>query len=396
MRILFFSSYFYPYTSGITTYPLKLLTYLSKKHEITVLTFKHDNKLSDKEIVNQIKIVRLPYWFKISKGFISPQSVIYFIKYVKNCDLLILNIPNFEGILLALFSKLFRIKIISIFHCLVFPDRSLFLKIITFFLNMSIYLQLSFSQMIIGYTQDYVNSTWVGRIFKKKIKIVLPPIEIHHSKQIKTRLIASLQNKDIIIGYAGRVASEKGLEILIDAINIIRHSDPLRQNYSEACPSRIKLVIAGPYGKIVVGEMQYYQKIVKLLKTSQVTYELLGNLEGYNLVNFYKLISILVLPSINQTEAFGMVQVEAMLYGTPVVASDLPGVRVPIQLTKMGIITPPKDSMAIAEAITTIINNRSQYTNKKLVLNAKLIFDIKKTYRFYDQLLKTMSLRGMK
>ena len=62
----------------------------------------------------------------------------------------------------------------------------------------------------------------------------------------------------------------------------------------------------------------------------------------------------------------------------------------------MGIITPPKDSMAIAEAITTIINNRSQYTNKKLVLNAKLIFDIKKTYRFYDQLLKTMSLRGMK
>ena len=49
--------------------------------------------------------------------------------------------------------------------------------------------------------------------------------------------------------------------------------------------------------------------------------------------SFYKSIDLLVLPSINQTEAFGMVQAEAIA-GTPVIAGNLPGVRIPIKLTK--------------------------------------------------------------
>ncbi len=63
-------------------------------------------------IINQIKIIRIPYWFKISKGFISPQSIVYFIKYVKNCDLVLLNIPNFEGGLLALIPEIYQKRII--------------------------------------------------------------------------------------------------------------------------------------------------------------------------------------------------------------------------------------------------------------------------------------------
>ena len=47
--------------------------------------------------------------------------------------------------------------------------------------------------------------------------------------------------------------------------------------------------------------------------------------------SFYTCIDVLVVPSINSTEAFGLVQVEAMMMGVPVVASDLPGVRVPVQ-----------------------------------------------------------------
>jgi len=379
MRILFFSPYFYPYTSGITTYPFKLLSNLSRKHQVTIITFKHNNKLLDKETVNQIKIIRIPYWFKISKGFISPQSVICFIKNIRNSDLVILNIPNFEGILLALISKLYKIKIISIFHCLVFSDHSLVSKIITSFLNVSIYLQLSFSQVIVGYTQDYVNSTWVGKIFNKKIKIILPPIEIKNTMQQETQLNVSLRNNDIVIGYAGRIATEKGLEYLIRAIQKIKKTK-----------NNTRLLLAGPYGKEVAGEMLYYQRIIESLNNSRVSYQMLGNLEGNNLINFYKSISVLVLPSINQTEAFGMVQAEAMLCGTPVIASDLPGVRIPIQLTNMGIITPPKDANAIAKAIIIVIKKHTRYTNETLIANAKSIFDINKTYKFYENLLTTL------
>ena len=48
---------------------------------------------------------------------------------------------------------------------------------------------------------------------------------------------------------------------------------------------------------------------------------------------------------INSTESFGMVQVEAMTCGTPVVASDLPGVRQPARMTGMGKIIPPADAL---------------------------------------------------
>ena len=82
-----------------------------------------------------------------------------------------------------------------------------------------------------------------------------------------------------------------------------------------------------------------------------------------------------------------MVQVEAMLLGTPVIASNLPGVRVPIRLTKMGILVQPKNSEQITEAINKILKNKKKYSNQKLIKNASKIFDIKKVYKFYDNLI---------
>ena len=66
---------------------------------------------------------------------------------------------------------------------------------------------------------------------------------------------------------------------------------------------------------------------------------------------FYKTCNLLVLPSINNTESLGMVQVEALMSGTPVVSTDLPGVRQPAIQSGFGNVVPIKDSKALAEAI---------------------------------------------
>jgi glycosyltransferase involved in cell wall biosynthesis len=118
----------------------------------------------------------------------------------------------------------------------------------------------------------------------------------------------------------------------------------------------------------------------------------LGNLSEKRLGAFYKAIDVLVLPSINSTEAFGMVQAEAMLLGTPVVATNLPGVKIPISLTKMGIIVEPKNEKQLAEAISEILKNRKKYTNKNLIKNAEKIFNIKNVYQFYDNLVYQTNL----
>ena len=375
MKILFFSPYFYPYTSGVTTYPQKILSYLSKKNEIEVLTFKYDKKLEPEEMYDKYKILRMNYWFKISKGFISPQSIFYFLNKINMADIVILNQPNFEGLFLALLGKLFHKKIISIFHCQVFLEGNFLIKIINFVLNTSIKLQLYLSDKIVVYTKDYINSLPNLKPFRKKTVFTFPPIDRLKVDKNYFSKLKKIKKTDIWIGYSGRVASEKGIEYLVQSINRL----DIKKN--------IRLILAGPYGKEVVGENIYYEKIVKVLKKYKIKNIFLGNLTSKQLGAFYKSIDVLVLPSINQTEAFGIVQVEAMIAGTPVITSNLPGVRMPIKLTKMGIIVEPKNIDQLSQAIRDVLKNKNKFVNDKLIKNAQEIFNIKETYKVYDKLL---------
>ncbi|MEK7079131.1 MAG: glycosyltransferase family 4 protein [Patescibacteria group bacterium] len=372
MRLLFFSPYYYPYISGLTTYPFKILKYLAKNNEITVLTFPHNEKVKRKEKMDGYTIKRLPYLFKISKGFISPQSLYYFLKESLRSDVIILNQPNFEGLCLAIIGVLLRKKIISLFHCKLHLSGNIFSKFINVMVDVSVFIQLSLSTSIIGYTKDYVSSIWMMRFFKDKTKFTLPPIEkLTPDKKFELQLLKEKSDK-VWIGFAGRIAQEKGLEYLIDAMRGMKNTE---------------LILAGPYGKDVAGENSYYQHILSLLQQSNTPHRFLGNLRGCQLGTFYKVIDVLILPSINQTEAFGMVQAESMMSGTPVIASNLPGVRVPIRLTKMGLLVEPKNSQQLKDAIKKILADKLTYSSETLHWNAEKIFDIKKVFRFYDKLI---------
>ena len=193
MKILFFSPYFYPYISGVTISPKRILDHLSKKNEITVLTFAKSRQ-------RQEKITYLPYLFKISKGFISPQSLIYFFKYAKKTDLIILNQPNFEGLFLAIFGKIFHKKIISIFHCQVFLEGNFLTKVINFALDLSMKIQLHLSDKIVVYTKDYIDSLPYFKKLGNKTSEILPPIEkFLPDKKFQNKLL-KLKEKNIWVG----------------------------------------------------------------------------------------------------------------------------------------------------------------------------------------------------
>lgn len=384
MKVLFFSSYFYPYTSGLTTYPWKILNYLAKKNNITVLTFNHKkNEFKKLKIKNlKLEIKYLPYSFRLSKGFISPQSLFYFLKEIKNTDVLILNQPNVEGFFLGVLAKIFRKKTVSLVHCFLYAGKNIFEKIIFKVANFFVFLQLLLSDEIIFYTKEYFQSTWFYRFLKnKKIHYQLPPIKkLPVDKNYLNKLLKYKKNNSFLIGFSGRIAQEKGIEYLINSVKRFKFH-----------VSRYTLLFAGPYGKQVAGENKYFLKIKNLLDKNKINYYFLGNLKEDELGAFYKAVDVLVLPSINSTEAFGMVQAEAMILGTPVIASNLPGVNTPIKLTKMGILIEPKNEKQLTQAILEILKNRKKYTNKKLVLNAQKIFDIKKVYKFYKKLI-TLSI----
>jgi len=381
MKILFFSTYFFPYISGLTIYPYRVLDYLSKKNQITVLTFNNKKnvlkigKLGNKK---KIRIYYLPYLFRLSKGFISPISIMYFIKMIKKNDVLLLNLPNFEGLVLAILGKIFQKQIISIYHCQVDLGVSITSKIIIFFLNLSVYVQSLLSTVIVG-NVDYIDKTFIGKTFKKKVLSSYPPIKISPISVIFEKKLKEMK-KEYWIGFVGRIAKEKGVEYLIQSVKEINAGKKMS----------IKLIFAGPNTE-VVGEKCYYLKILDLLKKSSIDYLFLNGLNDSELSAFYKIIDVLALPSINQTESFGMVQAETMLSGTPVIVTNLPGVRIPVTLTGMGIIIEPKNIDQLKKAIWDIFDNKKKYINKERLAHARSIFNINKVYNFYEKILSTIN-----
>jgi glycosyltransferase involved in cell wall biosynthesis len=95
-----------------------------------------------------------------------------------------------------------------------------------------------------------------------------------------------------------------------------------------------------------------------------------------------------VLPSLNSTESFGLVQVEAMLCGTPSIASDLPGVRVPPQSTGMGEVVPVGDSVALAKAILRVLDNRERYVRPRAEIQA--MYSTPRTAELYEELFEEL------
>jgi glycosyltransferase involved in cell wall biosynthesis len=99
-------------------------------------------------------------------------------------------------------------------------------------------------------------------------------------------------------------------------------------------------------------------------------YHLLGNIEGAELSAFYNCLDCLCVPSLNSTESFGLVQIEAMQNGVPVAACALPGVRQPVTMTGMGEVTPISDHNALAQAISKILGNKADYLRNRELIGA--------------------------
>jgi glycosyltransferase involved in cell wall biosynthesis len=73
---------------------------------------------------------------------------------------------------------------------------------------------------------------------------------------------------------------------------------------------------------------------------------------------FYPNLDVLTVPSLNSTEAFGLVQIEAMMNGVPCVTSSLPGVRQPVGMHQMGAIFPIGDAEQLAAKMIDVLKQK--------------------------------------
>ena len=129
---------------------------------------------------------------------------------------------------------------------------------------------------------------------------------------------------------------------------------------------------------------RYVERCRPLLDEHRAAVRFTGLLtEPEELAAFYAACDVLVLPS--QSECFGLVQPEAMLCGTPVVATDIPGARVPVRETGMGVLAHAGDAADLARAIRDVLRDPSRFRRPRAAIAER--FSLEATLDAYERLL---------
>ena len=207
---------------------------------------------------------------------------------------------------------------------------------------------------IVTYTQDYAdNSSYLSR-YASKLTPILPPVELPDPapEDVSAFALANrVQERNPVIGMAARFAAEKGVEVLLDALPIILKKYPKAQ-----------VLFAGQYRQ-VMGEQEYYDRLMPRILDYQAKghWRFLGNLDPVQMAALYPNLDVLTVPSLNSTEAFGLVQIEAMINGVPCVPSALPGVRQPVMMHGMGKVSEIGNAESLANAILDVLDQPKKY-----------------------------------
>lgn len=345
-KILIVLNYYYPYVSGVSEYARLIAEeFVKRGYPVTVVTANHAD-LQAKEMIHGVQVIRTKVWFRISKGVVSPEFIWKAVRMSKEHQIVNLHLPMLESGLLSMLIK--KQKIVATYHCDIHLPKSFFNDFIVKIMDLSHRICLARSRKILVSSKDYaLHSRAAGRYGEKLVEAGAPMKDYHAVKNSQT-----VYGKKRI-GFCGRIVEEKGIDILLKAYQVIqkRRGDVL-------------LVIGGDYQNVAGGSV--YPKLKKFIEKNHISnVEFIGKIREEKMEGFYSSLDVLVLPSINSLEAFGMVQIEAMFCGTPVVASDLPGVRTIVQNTGMGEIAKSNNAEELAYKIELILDHKELYQKSR-------------------------------
>lgn len=376
MRILFALTYYRPHISGLTIYVERLANELARRgHTITILTSRYDPNLPLHEEMGCFQIVRVPVLARVSKGVLMPTFGSIATALLLHHDVLSIHLPQFEASSLAVRACLLQRPVLLTYQCDLHMPPGWLNRIATTAIHLSNLVAGIVSDTIIASTQDYADhSPYLSR-FRSKLHIVPMPVDV---EPVSAAYVEAFRRhwtiQGPVIGMAARLAAEKGVDVLLRALPDIVRVYP-----------DVRVLYVGPY-EDVVGEAAYAHRLAPLLARYTERWAFLGTLSTPDMAAFYTCCDVLVLPSLNATESFGLVQVEAMLCGTPCIASNLPGVRQPVLRTGMGVLVPPGDAPALARAVLDVLDNPAAYICPREHIST--LFNTLQTATAYEQLLQ--------
>ncbi|MFA4940983.1 MAG: glycosyltransferase family 4 protein [Patescibacteria group bacterium] len=351
MKIAQIICVFPPYKSGLGNVARDFSEILAKsENEVTVFTPNRGKIFSGK---HNFKIILLKPWLKMGFGAFLPQLFFRLFSF----DIVYLHYPFFgtaEIVWLAktIFNKKF--KLIIHYHMDVKNSSPIF-KILSWpneIIKNSLFKK---AEIITCASLDYVKNSDIAIIYKKyPEKFIEIPFGVDTEKFKPNNLQKITQKiiKILFVGGLDRAHYFKGINVLLAAISKLKI-----QNY--------QLQIIGD------GDLkpEYEKQAKELGAADKIIFS--GKVSDEELPAIYQQADLFILPSINKNEAFGLVLLEAMACGVPVIASNLPGVRTVFENGKQGLLCKPNDVDDLKNKIEEILSNEEK--RKKMGKEARVL-----------------------
>jgi glycosyltransferase involved in cell wall biosynthesis len=337
LKILQTPARFYPYTGGVENYTYYLSRELVRSgHEVKIICAKEPK--DGKSMNNGIKLERLDYIGKIANTNITPALPFHILK--EDFDIIHTHLPTpWSADWSAVFSLWKRKPLVLSYHNDIVGDgvachiaKGYNLTALKFTLKIA-------NKIIIGHS-NYLKFSPYLKKYQEKIVIIPVGVDIGRFTPDETETERTI----FFLSLLDEFHKYKGLDYLLEAMELVKKEIPA-----------VKLIVGGG-GKL----LNYYrEKTVSLGLEKNVDFA--GYIPIESVPEYYRNCSLFVLPSISAShEGFGIVSLEAMACGKPVVTTDIVGTAEDIKKYDSGIVIKPMDTKALADAIISILQDKKE------------------------------------
>ena len=372
-------SYYHPNVSGLTISAAEQAeAFVRRGHPAAVISARQKGTAAQ-EVINGVSVFRSWMPGRIGKAPMMPLYPVTMWRALDGMAMVGIHMPCPEAGMAALVARLRgRRVIISYATSISTADRTS--RIIRAISSLSHMVAGVLADRIQVVSQDYAENSTFCRLFRRKLRFAVIPTPFPPEDQLFQPQRQPRDDGPLHIGYVGRLARQKSLGVLLDAF----------AGLSEMIGRKVVLHLCGPAADII-GETDW-QQTLQAANASEGRIRYHGVLHGSALQAFYGGLDLLVLPSTDRQESFGLVQVEAMLQGVPVVASDLPGMREPVRQTGMGLLSKPGDATDLRACIARVLTEGPPQRADLVRLRA--LFGVETSCAPYFELADRLSLQS--
>jgi len=328
MNILYVYKDYYPVLGGIENH-IKMLAegLMQRGYEVQVLVTNTTPKTAIEEI-NGVPVIKAACPLRISGAPIS----LAFYAWLRRLkpDIAHLHFPNPPGELGQLFLGQSR-KFVLTYHSDIVRQKYL-LRLYRPFL----WRVLSQADRIIATSANYIRSSPCLSRFASKCTVIPLGIDLKPFEDVDNDRVQAIRQRygSPLLLFVGKLRYYKGLEYLLEAMRGIE--------------ARLLAIGTGP----MEGEWRVLAEELGL--DGKVAFP--GEVSDEDLPLYYHACDLFVLPASERSEAFGVVQIEAMACGKPVVCTELGTGTSYVNLhEETGLVVPPRDSAALAQAINQLL-----------------------------------------